>query len=70
MSAVDIGTVINHQGQRYRCVGFAPHTCRDGREIFLAEWTAPCADCGAPFIHRTPAAASRFAPNRRCSLHR
>jgi hypothetical protein len=59
-----------YQGQRYIAVGTIPHRRRDGTETRLIEWHSECAQCRAPFIARTPAAAKKFQPNRRCMKHK
>ena len=64
-SATDIGA------QRFACVGVQPYVTRDGRDLELSVWEAPCAECGLPFRYLTP---RRKEPvridRRRCDLHR
>jgi len=55
--------------EQYRCLFVRRHIRRDGSETFLAVWESLCAQCGEPFTCTTPAAATRFQPNRRCAKH-
>ncbi len=59
-----------YAGQAYALTRTVPHVCRDGRRTTLHVWRSSCAACGAPFEFKTPAAAKRFVPNRRCSAHK
>lgn len=57
-------------GQTYRCVGEEPYTRRDGTDTTLMVWESECAKCGQAFKFKTPVAASKFIPNRRCAKHK
>lgn len=66
-----IGEVKMHQGQRYVCSGFRPHTKRDGSATTLAVWQSHCAECGELFEFTAPTRTLRpFMPNRRCADHK
>jgi hypothetical protein len=60
----------NFDGQRYELVRSEPYTRQDGGETALLVWQSNCPVCGALFEVRTPAKASKFQPNRRCSKHK
>jgi hypothetical protein len=57
-------------GQRYHLVRSEPYTRLDGGKTTLFVWESNCPLCGALFEVRTPAKASKFQPNRRCSKHK
>lgn len=59
-----------HKGQAYTSLETIPHICRDGREVRLTRWKSDCAECCQPFVFAYPTHAPKFAPNRRCSVHR
>lgn len=56
-------------GQPFTLVGVRPFTGRRGRQTFILEWRAPCADCGAPFT-QTLAVSGNPNIRRRCDQHR
>jgi hypothetical protein len=67
--------MTNHEsrifdGQSYHLVKSEPYTRLDGGKTTLSVWQSNCPVCGAPFEVRTPANASKFQPNRRCSKHK
>jgi hypothetical protein len=67
----EIGSKAHVQQQRFECVGLRPHRTRDGRDVQLAVWQAPCADCGAPFQLVTPVRERTVrVDRRRCDAHR
>lgn len=63
------GHVLAAGGQSYTCVLIEPYTRKDGAPSAIAHWEAHCAECGAPFIHKTSLAGGKFQPNRRCPEH-
>jgi hypothetical protein len=65
-----IGTTRIHKGQRYTAVASLERTRRDGSTALILRWVSACAQCGAPFEITTPAASSKFEPNRRCAKHK
>ena len=65
-----IGTTRTDKGQRYVVVDITHRDRKDGSVAIILHWQSPCAQCGAPFRFTTPAAASKFQPNRRCSKHK
>ena len=58
-------------GQRFVCVGFEPHTRRDGIQTALVRLTSECAECGAGFMQRYPAliTPANLKVTRRCPKH-
>ena len=65
-----IGTMREHKGQRYKVVATSERQRRDGTTATILHWQAPCAVCGEAFDFTTPAASSKFEPNRRCQRHK
>ncbi|GGC31242.1 hypothetical protein GCM10011371_18340 [Novosphingobium marinum] len=65
-----IGLVRDFRGQRYEVVEKSERTRRDGTLAIILHWESMCADCGEPFRLTTPAASSKFEPNRRCQKHK
>ncbi|MDP3675255.1 MAG: hypothetical protein Q8R44_09180 [Novosphingobium sp.] len=63
-------TERDYLGQRYTVVGEFTRPRRDGTEATILTWASNCADCGEPFMLTTPAASSKFQPNRRCQRHK
>lgn len=43
---------------------------RDGSVSEIIVWQSACPECGEAFTCTSPAAASKFAPSRRCSRHK
>lgn len=67
----EIGTTSIIHRQRFECVAFQPYRTRDGRDVQLAVWQAPCAECGASFQLVTPTRSQGVrVDRRRCDLHR
>jgi hypothetical protein len=65
-----IGTVLIERGQHYRVEGYEPHTRRDGTATMLARLSSVCAECGQPFVTRTPARPNGMSDfSRRCAEH-
>lgn len=60
----------DYLGQRYTVVGSSTRMRRDGTEATILTWQSQCADCGGDFTFTTPAASSKFQPNRRCPKHK
>lgn len=56
--------------QEYRFRGFRPFTRRDGTGSYLAVWESNCTTCGAAFTFSASYHGRKFAPNRRCDLHK
>ena len=70
-SLVDRGPDRTFRGQTYRLVGsFVRARKRDGSEATILIWQSFCAQCGDSFTITTPAASSKFQPNRRCQVHK
>lgn len=65
-----IGTTRDYKGQLYTLVTAFERDRRDGSVATILIWESPCADCDHPFTLTTPAAASKFQPNRRCAKHK
>ena len=65
-----IGREILHHGQRYVVIGKFDRARKDGTAATILTWQSACAQCGAPFTLTTPAASTKFAPNRRCQKHK
>jgi len=65
-----IGTVQYYRGQRYEVVETTERRRKDGSIATILHWQSPCAQCGEPFRLTTPAASSKFQPNRRCVKHK
>lgn len=65
-----IGTTRVYKGQFYTAVATLERTRRDGSTALILRWVSGCAACGAPFEITTPAASSKFEPNRRCQKHK
>ena len=59
-----------YDGQSYHLVKSEPYTRLDGGKTTLSVWQSNCPVCGDLFEIRTPANASKFQPNRRCSKHK
>lgn len=69
--ATDPNLVRTFRGQTYRLVGsFVRARKRDGSEATILTWQSFCAQCGDSFTITTPAASSKFQPNRRCQVHK
>lgn len=66
----EIGDTLDHKGQVYTVVASFERNRRDGTKAAILEWRSNCAQCGAPFTFTTPAASSKFEPNRRCQTHK
>lgn len=64
------GLTRDYGGQLFEQVGVDPHTRVDGSRTQLIVWQSACMECGEAFTFRTPIAASKFQPNRRCAKHR
>jgi hypothetical protein len=67
--------MTNHEsrifdGQSYHLVKSEPYTRLDGGKTTLSVWQSNCPVCSALFEIRTPAKASKFQPNRRCTKHK
>lgn len=67
---IEFGQMKSYKKQEYLCVGAEPHVRRDGSETTLLLWESHCATCGAVFRFKTPAAVTKFQPNRRCDRHK
>lgn len=65
-----IGFERAYRGQSYRMIGTFKRARANGTEALILTWASPCAECGAQFTFTTPAASSKFAPNRRCPEHK
>ena len=70
-----VGDRFTHLRRVFTCVGHRPHTTRDGRAVWLAEWESTCAKpgCGRSFIQATHAAFPQVRPgvfSVRCPDHR
>lgn len=65
-----IGTIRVYKGQFYQVVTTSNRVRRDGTMATILHWQSPCAECGEPFLLTTPAASSKFEPNRRCQKHK
>ena len=63
----DEGTILIHDGQRYRVAGIKPHVRKGGTRTTLIIWQSHCAECGQPFEFTTPL-KTRY-PSRRCKQH-
>ena len=61
---------IIYPGQEYFALGTEPYIRKtDGRPTTLRRWRSRCAECGRPFEFFRSIRV-RFAPNRRCAVHR
>lgn len=63
-------TVRTFHGQRYELVGTFPRARKDGGIATINVWQSACVECGSLFEFSTPAASSKFEPNRRCQRHK
>ena len=59
-----------YKGQRYFRVGSFERERTNGTTATILKWSSHCAECGAVFEFTTPAASSKFEPNRRCQKHK
>ncbi len=65
-----VGDTRSHRGQFYTAIeSFERTNARGGTSIIL-RWLSCCAQCGEVFYITTPAASSKFEPNRRCQKHK
>lgn len=67
---VCLGSTREHLGQTYTVIGSFERDRADGTVATILRWQSPCAQCGDLFETTTPAAASKFQPNRRCQTHK
>lgn len=65
-----LGTTVTYKGQLYTAVASYDRERRDGSTAVILEWLSLCAQCREPFTFTTPAASSKFQPNRRCTKHK
>jgi hypothetical protein len=56
--------------QRYVEAGRFERRRRDGTLATIITWVSDCPVCGEPFTTTTPAASTKFQPNRRCQKHK
>lgn len=66
----ELGDTIQHKGQLYRVVETFERKRSDGSMAVILRWASECATCGEVFDFTTPAASSKFEPNRRCQTHK
>ena len=62
--------IREYRGQAYTMAGRIEHQRQDGTMTTLLQWESHCAECGALFTFKTPAASAKFEPNRRCQDHK
>lgn len=65
-----MGTIRMHKGQRYFVADTFTRQRAGGTLAVVLVWASNCADCGAKFEFSTPAASSKWEPNRRCDQHK
>lgn len=65
-----IGTIRIHDGQRYWVANSFMRDRADGTKAVILVWASRCAACGEHFEFTTPAAATKWQPNRRCDKHK
>lgn len=65
-----IGTLRTHAGQLYWVADTSTRRRKDGSLAVILTWASQCADCGEELRFTTPAAATKFQPNRRCDKHK
>ena len=63
-----IGMIADWRGQPYELIGAEPYRRRDGRDVLIPVWRAPCIECGEWFETTTPQRRLKY-PSRRCRLH-
>lgn len=65
-----IGTIRMFKDQRYWVANTFTRDRADGSVAVILVWASRCATCGEQFEFTTPAAASKWHPNRRCKAHK
>lgn len=63
-----LGTVLSLGDQDYVLIGVDPHLRLDGSTTSLCVWQSHCAQCGTPYVCRSPLRIHSL--NRRCDIHK
>lgn len=65
-----IGQTRDYLGQRYVVVETSQRRRADRSIATILTWASECAECGEQLTCTTPAASTKFQPNRRCQRHK
>lgn len=65
-----IGFERTYKGQVYRVIDTFERDRANGTVATIIVWVSECVECADSFTFSTPARSNKFAPNRRCQVHK